>query len=386
MRYRARAGRARGGGEGSEQHNRVPPRSRRLLHIPSLGLGIGFSFAVWLVVWALSFSDPNTHSPSTSGRHPSPNKSYRTALSINGPNWRDVSLADEARQPGRTAQKFWVKGKTNGDGRLFYERILVSSGWVRALDVTDPTIRLIFHTRFVPGPDKIFSYSAHTSGRALVNRVPGEYAIWSKAPLIKHVRQHADKMGCDYTRIHPETYRLIEWRDCVKLLGEGGDTTNSSSAAISTDSLWFWKPPKESFGRGIRMVTLRELGHHLRVWTSSSASSDLTKRCRDAAEAVALRGGGALAQAAVHPPLLVNGGKIDIRSYLLIANTFPRFVFARFGHVRRCLFPYLDGRSSEKKAYVCNVRMKNVYLELRTYMRGHACVNGAFRLTRFSRA
>ena len=157
MRYRARAGRARGGGEGSEQHNRVPPRSRRLLHIPSLGLGIGFSFAVWLVVWALSFSDPNPHSPSTSGRHPSPNTSYRTALSINGPNWRDVSLADEARQPGRTAQKFWVKGKPMETVVYF-----MSASWSpvggSALDVTDPTIRLIFHTRFVPGPDKIFSY------------------------------------------------------------------------------------------------------------------------------------------------------------------------------------------------------------------------------------
>lgn len=104
----------------------------------------------------------------------------------------------------------------------------------------------------------------------MVNHIPGEYAFFNKEPWLHYVRNYSRDYQCDYTRIHPETYALHNVAECYSLMRLGPTTKRSAADPIRINkpaespqhrenSFWFWKPPGGSFGRGVRVGTMKEI-------------------------------------------------------------------------------------------------------------------------------
>ena len=108
----------------------------------------------------------------------------------------------------------------------------------------------------------------------MVNHIPGEYGFFNKEPWLHYVRNYSRDHGCDYTKIHPETFRLHNVDECYALMRFTTDrtvlTAKRQTFKQREQSFWFWKPPGGSFGRGVRVGTLAEMRYE---WSISVLSS-----------------------------------------------------------------------------------------------------------------
>eukprot|EP01006_Ploeotia_vitrea_P051561 TRINITY_DN67579_c0_g1_i1.p1 TRINITY_DN67579_c0_g1~~TRINITY_DN67579_c0_g1_i1.p1 ORF type:complete len:632 (-),score=352.22 TRINITY_DN67579_c0_g1_i1:277-2172(-) len=258
------------------------------------------------------------------------------------------------------ARAFWIKTQTNEEGHHFYRRILISNGWLETRNPKNKDIQFLFYGRFVPNLDGHFSM--FKEGKHVINHIPGEFAVLNKEPFLKIIRNNSIAEGCDYTEMHPEAYLVHEVEDCVELFRVGDNPRSRYVRRLETqehrDNMWwFWKPPFNSFGRGIKISPLKNLREKFGFsqWTADTPNVEqlVRNRCQELAHNLTDSKSKLLVQRAVHNPFLIKGTKFDFRAYILIANAKPWVVYQKFGHVRRCLRKYAVD-SKVKKAHVCN--------------------------------
>ncbi len=159
------------------------------------------------------------------------------------------------------ARRFWVKTATNEEGHHFYRRILIQNGWVETSNPNHEHCYFLFYGRFVPNLDQEFE--VFQEGKHMINHIPGEFAVLNKEPFLHFVRDWSRKKDCDYTAMHPESYLIHTQKDCEDMF-RLGDPSNELITSGETQqdrdlTYWFWKPPFNSFGRGIKVSTLRAI-------------------------------------------------------------------------------------------------------------------------------
>ena len=171
--------------------------------------------------------------------------------------------------------------------------------------------------------------------------------------------------------IHPETYRLKDWRDCQRFAAaviarqdqfrhsagsisgqrsqnppdqEGYETLSSEvdvadekqPQTVDPDNIWILKPSKGSCGRGITLHS--DVSELLRDFQLSMPSA--SEGAQPKAGKYMLTG--IIAQRYISRPLLIKGCKFDVRSYLFIADARDMLVFFCDGYVRQNAEPYDD--------------------------------------------
>eukprot|EP00466_Bigelowiella_natans_P021200 jgi/Bigna1/82652/fgenesh1_pg.95_\ len=235
--------------------SKVSSTARSTIHAPSFILGV----ILMLLAKTLFVAIEQANSPVVAnnneaiGKTPIDNANGSEEGPLGSFKWKSIQIGKKSGE-----KLFWVQGKTNGEGHYFYERILIctfsshflsvsltcsfsplsltllsllANGWLRARRQEEPGILLHFSSRVVPKITSDFKY--FLPGQNIVNRIPGEYAIWSKEPLLKNLRDFASRHdGCDIRRVHPDSYILNEPIDCQSFFHPSTDTGSIYSTGI----------------------------------------------------------------------------------------------------------------------------------------------------------
>ena len=216
--------------------------------------------------------------------------------------------------------------------------------------------------------------------RCLFCHIPTEFELTKKDRLALNTARYqrfleASGQLYEFHRltfpVHPETYRLRDWGECQRFAAvilerqnefhqlqrqtfsvdtfsslntdiNASSTSTSSAAPTSTSTsttsaidprnIWILKPSKGSCGRGITL--------HSNV---AALLADFPAMSE--AEGQAPRPGkyfltGTIAQRYISRPLLIQGRKFDVRSYLYIADAREQLVYYCDGYVRQNAEPY----------------------------------------------
>ena len=142
----------------------------------------------------------------------------------------------------------------------------------------------------------------------------------------------AESHGCqvDDLRIMPRTFDLQNEDACRRLW---------RSVALSSSTAWLLKPRAiSSMGKGIEVVL-----------NSAAALAGMQKRFGACAGG---KGYEFVAQEYIQP-LLVEGRKFDLRTYLLVASTSPVTIWFARGYVRLSLTPF-NATSTERSMHLTN--------------------------------
>ncbi|XP_017398040.2 inactive polyglycylase TTLL10 [Cebus imitator] len=138
----------------------------------------------------------------------------------------------------------------------------------------------------------------------------------------------------------PETYRLD-----VK------DEREAFFTLFDDTQTWICKPTASNQGKGIFLLQSQEEVAALQAKTQSIEDDPVYHKLR-------LRGPQArVVQRYIQNPLLLDGRKFDVRSYLLIACAVPYMVFFGHGYARLTLSLY-DPRSSDLSSHLTNQFMQ----------------------------
>ncbi|KAM4015806.1 inactive polyglycylase TTLL10 isoform 2-T10 [Anomaloglossus baeobatrachus] len=198
-------------------------------------------------------------------------------------------------------------------------------------------------------------YCAFREGEQLLYQIPNNKVLTTKIGLLNSLREYERVMQkINKARVlkmadfFPETVRL--------------DMKDEAEAFFSTyedGQIWICKPTGLNQGRGIYLLKNQEQIIALR----SQMLSILEDSRKPSSKGPQAR----IVQRYIPNPLLLEGKKFDIRSYLLVASTVPYFVFFRHGYVRLTCNPY-DPASDDLTGHLTNQYMQKknpLYNELK---------------------
>ncbi|XP_063063719.1 protein polyglycylase TTLL10 isoform X2 [Engraulis encrasicolus] len=253
---------------------------------------------------------------------------------------------------------FYFIGGTNGAPIL--TAYCESKGWQRIYDKSREDYKLKWcETR------SMATYYNFKEGEQLVYQIPNNKVLTSKIGLLNSLREYdrvSNKVNqgrglrmLKMDEFFPDTYRMdvkdereaffnTQERACERAISSG------SSSSSSSPSVWICKPTYLNQGRGIFLLRSLEdmVAFRLRLQRSADKQSGkLPFRLPQAR----------IVQKYVQNPLLLNGRKFDVRSYLLIASTCPYMVFFRHGYVRLTCDLY-DPDTDNLSAHLTNQYMQ----------------------------
>ncbi|XP_065834366.1 protein polyglycylase TTLL10-like [Oscarella lobularis] len=220
-------------------------------------------------------------------------------------------------QKSHSGKTFFIGG---GNGVALVETPLAGRGWERIYDQHSRSFRL----KWVEVKSQI-DYLNFREGEQLVNHIPNINLLTTKIGLLDNLRDYCKRKSLVLADFFPETYKLdvkSERETFFSHFQEGSD-------------VWICKPTGMNQGKGIFLVRdlvkfqseLEEHDKAIKAGRRSKLSSRIVQRY-------------------IRNPLLLEGRKFDIRTYLLIAHTMPYFVFYHHGYVRLSCQPYsLDAES-----------------------------------------
>ncbi|KAM5140327.1 inactive polyglycylase TTLL10 [Mantella aurantiaca] len=244
--------------------------------------------------------------------------------------------AEEPRGPGTF---FYFGG---GNGAQLVSEYCLNKGWQQIHDNKRDDYKLKWcETK------SSASYNAFREGEQLLYQIPNNKVLTTKIGLLSSLR--------DYERVtqkinkarvlkmadfFPETYRLDlkEEAEAFFSMYEDGQT-------------WICKPTGLNQGRGIYLLKDQEqvdqLQCQIQTTMENSTLKKIPAKCPQAR----------IVQRYIPNPLLLEGKKFDIRSYLLIASSVPYYVFFCHGYVRLTCNPY-DPKSDDLTGHLTNQYMQ----------------------------
>ncbi|XP_069597347.1 inactive polyglycylase TTLL10 [Ranitomeya imitator] len=267
-----------------------------------------------------------------------------TSTAQHKPSHLPEKRPDEQRGPG----PFFYFG--GGNGAQLVSAYCLSKGWQRIYDSKRDDYKL----KWCETKNSAMYY-AFREGEQLMYQIPNNKVLTSKIGLLNSLREYERVMQKIYkarvlkmAEFFPETVRL--------------DMKDEAEVFFSTyedGQIWICKPTGLNQGRGIYLLKNQEQITALRC-QMLGIIEDSRKPPSKGPQA-------RIVQRYIPNPLLLEGKKFDIRSYLLIASTVPYFVFFRHGYVRLTCNPY-DPESDDLTGHLTNQYMQKknpLYNELK---------------------
>ncbi|KAG8569161.1 hypothetical protein GDO81_014280 [Engystomops pustulosus] len=251
---------------------------------------------------------------------------------------------EEPRGPGTF---FYFGG---GNGAQLVSAYCLEKGWQRIYDSKRDDYKLKWcETK------SSATYNAFRDGDQLLYQIPNNKVLTTKIGLLNSLREYERVMQkINKSRVlkmadfFPETLRL--------------DVKDEAEAFFSTyedGQTWICKPTGMNQGRGIYLLKNQEQVNVLR--------SQMLNVIEDSRKLPTKSPQARIVQRYIPNPLLLEGKKFDIRSYLLIASAVPYFVFFCHGYVRLTCNPY-DPKSDDLTGHLTNQYMQKknpLYNELK---------------------
>ncbi|XP_033701996.1 inactive polyglycylase TTLL10 isoform X2 [Tursiops truncatus] len=283
-------------------------------------------------------------------------------------------LEGEKQRPGTGQGPFFYIGGTNGAAII--SSYCKSKGWQRIQDSRREDYKLKWCE--VKCRD---TYCSFREGEQLLYQLPNSQLLTTKIGLLSALREHARvlsktsklapcaqaKSGKDTTPapeelmwsssghlgpqsvlkmedFFPETYRL-DIRD------EREAFFTLFDALSAETQMWICKPTASNQGKGIFLLRNQEEVAALQAKTQSIEDDPIYRKMPFRAPQARV------VQRYIQNPLLLDGKKFDVRSYLLIACTMPYMVFFGHGYARLTLGLY-DPHSSDLCGHLTNQFMQ----------------------------
>ncbi|KRX03994.1 P-loop containing nucleoside triphosphate hydrolase [Pseudocohnilembus persalinus] len=209
-----------------------------------------------------------------------------------------------------------------------------------------------FFLKWVFSPHQI-NYSSFKEGQQLVNHIQKLETIQDKSLMVETLENFDkfNKLNNQQTHINssqflPETYT-------INLQSQNFSDKEKQFFDIQDKGLWISKPTNQFGGQGIQII--RDL-HHMQEQLKSTKLKDYKNASQlykiDKNQKIVL-------QKYIENPMLIEGKKFDIRSYVFIASTKPKYVaLYHDGFIRRALHNYtLDTQKGidDKQIHLTNV-------------------------------
>ncbi|XP_036599543.1 inactive polyglycylase TTLL10 [Trichosurus vulpecula] len=256
------------------------------------------------------------------------------------PNLEEKKLTPPAQGP------FFYIGGTNG--AVLISSYCRSKGWQRIHDNRREDYKLKWCE--IKCRDTYYSFR---EGEQLLYQIPNNKLLTTKIGLLNALREYArvmSKITRSPTAVHikvlkmddffPETYRLD-----VK------DERENFITVFRDEEIWICKPTASNQGKGIFLIRTQEEAISLQAKMQSIEDDPTYKKMPFKAPQARV------IQRYIHNPLLLDGKKFDVRSYLLIACAMPYMVFFSHGYARLTLSLY-DPKAKDLAGHLTNQFMQ----------------------------
>nr|XP_020832299.1 inactive polyglycylase TTLL10 isoform X1 [Phascolarctos cinereus] len=245
-----------------------------------------------------------------------------------------------------TQGPFFYIGGTNG--AVLISSYCLSKGWQRIHDNRREDYKLKWcETK------RRDTYYSFREGEQLLYQIPNNKLLTTKIGLLNALREYTrvmNKISRSPTAAHikvlkmedffPETYRL-----------DLKEERESFITVFHDEEIWICKPTASNQGKGIFLIRTQEEVISLQAKMQSIADDPTYKKIPFKAPQARV------IQRYIHNPLLLDGKKFDVRSYLLIACAMPYMVFFGHGYARLTLSLY-DPKTKDLAGHLTNQFMQ----------------------------
>ncbi|XP_007943690.1 inactive polyglycylase TTLL10 [Orycteropus afer afer] len=260
--------------------------------------------------------------------------------------WEEQLLEGEKQPPSTGQGPFFYIGGTNGASII--SAYCRNKGWQRTQDSRREDYKLKWCE--VKCRD---TYCSFREGEQLLYQLPNNKLLTTKIGLLSALRAYsrvANKInktslstqakGLRMEEFFPETYRL-----------DIRDEREAFFALFDETQTWICKPTASNQGKGIFLLRNQEEVNSLQAKTQSMEIDPAYRKMPFRAPQARI------VQRYIENPLLLDGKKFDVRSYLLIACTMPYMVFFCHGYARLTLGLY-DPHSNDLGGHLTNQFMQ----------------------------
>ncbi|XP_029395806.1 inactive polyglycylase TTLL10 isoform X3 [Mus pahari] len=257
----------------------------------------------------------------------------------------DGLLMEGDKQPNPSQGPFFYIGGTNGASII--SNYCESKGWQRTQDSHCEDYKLKWCE--IKCRD---NYCNFREGQQLLFQLPNNKLLTTKIGLLSALREHARTLSkarmlpSTQTKVlkmeefFPETYRL-----------DIRDERQAFFALFDETQMWICKPTASNQGKGIFLIRSQEEAAALQAKTQSIEDDPIYRKMPFRAPQARV------VQRYVQNPLLLDGKKFDVRSYMLIACAMPYMVFFGHGYARLTLSLY-NPHSSDLSGHLTNQFMQ----------------------------
>ncbi|OXB78178.1 UNVERIFIED_CONTAM: hypothetical protein H355_007320 [Colinus virginianus] len=194
------------------------------------------------------------------------------------------------------------------------------------------------------------TYYHFKEGEQLLYQIPNNGVLTSKTGLLSCLREQERVTKKTNRSSNPKLLKMEEFfPESFRL--DLKEERNAFFELCKEEEIWICKPSCSNQGRGIFLLRNPTAATTLQAKLHSSEKDPPSKRvpCRDAQTRIVQR--------YIDQPLLLEGKKFDVRSYLLIACTAPYVLFFAQGYVRLTCSNY-DATSDDLTVHLTNQHMQ----------------------------
>uniref|UniRef100_A0A8D0LCD2 Tubulin tyrosine ligase like 10 n=1 Tax=Sphenodon punctatus TaxID=8508 RepID=A0A8D0LCD2_SPHPU len=243
-------------------------------------------------------------------------------------NQKAVSGADqpEDKKTEEPLGPFFYIGGANGAGLL--DVYCKSKGWQRIHDnKREDYILKWCETKCRE------TYYNFKEGEQLLYQIPNNKLLTTKIGLLSNLREYERVMNKISKTLNPRLLKMEDFfPESYRL--DIKDERDAFFEIYEDTQIWICKPTSSNQGRGIFLLKNQEAVDVLQSKLQSIDEDPIYKKLPYKAPQARI------VQRYLHRPLLLEGKKFDVRSYLLIACTVPYMLFFGHGYVRLTCINY----------------------------------------------